>query len=88
MSRINRKLAALCVAALPFAGAALLDAAPAMARTHHVVSTTGWTALAPRQEPAAGTNSLAAFSRGVEGTPCGITCTQDQEMQQNIGLHQ
>ena len=88
MFGMNRKLAALCVAALPFAGTAVLEAAPAMARTHHVVSTAGWTALAPRQEPAVGANSLAAFSRGIEGTPCGITCTQDHEMQQNIGLHQ
>lgn len=86
MSRMNRKLAALCVAALPFAATALLDTAPAMARTRHAVATDGWTALAPRQEPTAGANSLAAFSRGVEGTPCGITCTQDHEMQQSIGL--
>jgi hypothetical protein len=24
--------------------------------------------------------SLADFSRGVEGTPCGITCTHDRQM--------
>jgi len=40
-----------------------------------------WNAMSAQTYQAPGAyDSLADFSRSVEGTPCGITCTQEHQM--------
>jgi hypothetical protein len=44
-----------------------------------------WIANSPNTYEAPGTyDSLADFSRGVEGTPCGMTCTRDHQIRRGL----
>jgi hypothetical protein len=89
MIKFEIRYAAIGLAGLALAGAALVATSDvAMARGRVVPLTDGWADLSASgvREPG-GYNSLADFSRSVEGTPCGIDCTRAKAMQQSFPGH-
>ena len=55
--------------------------APASAAGHaqHRVVVADFTAVAPTYQPR-GYESLADYTRSIEGTPCGMSCTREQQL--------
>jgi len=88
MTKLNTKLAAFGLAALALGGAATITTAPAMARIRAEARIADWTSLSATSYQDLGTyNSLANFSRSVEGTPCGMNCTREREMRWSLSPH-
>jgi hypothetical protein len=89
MTRWNRKTVATGLAtALTFDASAVITVAPAIAcgRTPAV----SWTADASNPDAGAvagAYNSLAEYIRSIEGTPCGVDCTREMELERHIQSH-
>jgi hypothetical protein len=79
---MNNQLAALAFAALTLAGSTALTASPVMAQDNiEAPAITGRAAMTPGsyEEPESGYESLAAYTRDVNGTPCGVNCERQWE---------